>query len=213
MKIVPAILADTLENCQRMLRQAESFTDYVQIDVMDGVFVPSKSFSPDQINLIITPLSFELHLMVKDPSAFMKKINHPRLKQVIFHFESHVSHLEFMREMKERGIETGLAINPGTSLVEFKAMAEHAENLLFLTVDPGYYGSPFREDVLEKIEETRRVFPNKFLEVDGGVSLDNLNRFVDLGVDAVCVGSRIFLKGSPEENYRRFVTKAKGLKS
>jgi ribulose-phosphate 3-epimerase len=212
MKIVPAILADTIEDCRRMLKQAESFTNYVQIDLMDGVFVPSRSFSADQVNVIESSVLFEIHLMVKNPSALMKKINHPHLRRVIFHFESDVNHLEFIREIKERGAEAGLAINPGTPFEAFRAISEHVNHLLFLTVEPGYYGSPFREDVLKKIEETRRAFPNKFIEVDGGISLDNLKLFVDLGVDAVCVGSRIFLKGAPAENYRRFVSRVEELK-
>lgn len=83
--------------------------------------------------------------------------------------------------------------------------------LLFLTVDPGYYGGTFQARVLKKIEEARKIFPDEVISVDGGVSLDNLSLFKDIGVDAVCVGSRIFLKGVPEENYMKFVDKAKEL--
>ena len=84
---------------------------------------------------------------------------------------------------------------------------EDCLKLLFLTVDPGAYGSPFKVEVLKKIEEARRIFPNKVISVDGGVSLDNLKSFMYIGVDSVCVGRRIFLKGNPEENYRQFAKK------
>ena len=86
---------------------------------------------------------------------------------------------------------------------------DQVESLLFLTVDPGYYGSPFRMEVLEKIEKTKRLFPDKPISVDGGISLDNLKLFIDLNVEAVCVGSRIFLKGIPKENYMEFINKVK----
>lgn len=211
MEIIPAILAENVEDCLKMLKQAESFTDHVQIDLMDGEFVPSRSFPGEQINRINTSISFEIHLMVRDPSSFMARINHPHLKKVIFHYESDVHHLDFINRMEERGIPTGMALNPGTQIVEFRKTAEKVGTLLFLSVDPGHYGSPFRPEVLKKIEETRHFFPEKIISADGGISLDNLSLFKDIGVDAVCVGSRIFLKGIPEENHRQFKNKIKEL--
>lgn len=211
MKIIPAILCEKLEDCQKMLRQAESFTDYVQIDLMDGVFVPSRSFPTHQINRLETSLSFEVHLMVQNPLEEMSGVSHPRLKKVIVHFESRGNPLDLIREMKGRQMETGLAVNPGTSLSDFRSVSQAVDSLLFLTVEPGYYGSPFKKEVLKKIEETNRLFPGKPISVDGGVSLDNLEWFVEMGVDAVCVGSRIFAGGSPRDNYLRFVSRAEEL--
>lgn len=192
-----------------MLRQAQSFTDYVQIDLMDGQFVPSRSFPGEEINRIDISPDFEIHLMVKDPASLMTRIHHPRLKKVIFHFESGADPLDFIGRMKERCIPTGLAVNPETDLSQFREISRHIETLLFLAVDPGHYGSPFRPEVLKKVEETRRLFPEKIISVDGGVSLENLRLFMEIGVDSVCVGSRIFLKGNPEENYRQFMNKIK----
>jgi ribulose-phosphate 3-epimerase len=204
MKIVPAILAENYDDFLLRLKQAESFADYVQIDFMDGFFVPSKSFKADKINSIRTPLSFEIHLMVKHPSAFMSRISNLYLKKVIFHFESDVKHLDFINQMKKRGIAAGIAINPETQIGEFQDIAGHVNTLLFLTVDPGQYGSTFKPAVLKKIEEARQIFPDKIISVDGGVSLENLRLFFELGVDYVCVGSRIFLADNPEENYKLF---------
>ena len=213
MEIVPAILAENFDNCVKMLREAESFTNYVQIDVMDGLFVPSKSFPLEDIHRVDTSISFEVHLMVKDPLSLMAHIHHPQLKKAIFHVESDGSPMDFMTQMKERELMAGLAINPETPIDTFKKVSEHLDTLLFLTVDPGAYGSPFKHEVLRKIQEVRKIFPNKVISVDGGVSLDNLKLFVDLAVDYVCVGSRIFLKGDPKENYLKFVNKVKELRS
>lgn len=207
MKIIPAILTEKFEDCLKMLRQAESFTNYIQIDLMDGIFVPSKSFSAEKINNIHTPLSFEIHLMVSDPLALMTRISNSELRKVIFHFESDVNRLDFINQMKEKGITTGLAIKPETPIDKFRSLSKHVDTLLFLTVDPGAYGSPFKVEVLKKVEEARHIFPDKVISVDGGVSIDNLKSFLDIGVDSVCVGSRIFLKGIPAENYRQFTTK------
>jgi ribulose-phosphate 3-epimerase len=211
MKVVPAILAETFNDFLLRIGQAERFTNYVQIDVMDGRFVPTRSFSPEKINGRRTSLSFEIHLMVKDPSVFMAQIDSPRLAKVLYHFESEVNHLEFIRQMEERGIKTGLAIKPETQVSTFREIVPHVETLMFLTVDPCCYGHPFKPEVLKKIEEAKNTFPEKRISVDGGVSLDKLKTFMDLGVDYVCVGSRIFLEGNPEGNYRRFIQRVREL--
>ncbi len=205
MKIVPSILADNTDDFLIRLRQAESFSDYVQIDLMDGIFVSSRSFPEEAINDIITPLSFELHLMVKNPSEFMGRIDNPHLKKVLFHFESDVEHLNLINQIKQRGIAAGIAIKPETQIEEFRAVGEKVDTLLFLTVDPCCYGRPFKPEVLEKIEKARQIFKDKSIAADGGVSLDNLKLFLDAGVDYVCIGSRIFLSGNPEKNYEVFM--------
>jgi len=204
MKIVPAILAESVQDFLLRLRQAESFSDYVQIDVMDGIFVPSQSFPAHEISGVNTSLYFEIHLMVKHPSAFASRINNPHLKKIIFHFESSVNHIKFVNQLQKRGIEAGLAVNPGTEISQIRKIAESVDTLLFLTVDPGAYGSPFRPEVLNKIREVRDMFKGKIIAADGGVSIENLRLFSDIGVDYVCVGSRIFLDADPAQSYRRF---------
>jgi ribulose-phosphate 3-epimerase len=205
MKIVPSILADNTEDFLMRLKQAESFSDYVQIDLMDGIFVSSRSFPEEAINDIMTSLFFEIHLMVKNPSEFMTRVDNPHLKKVIFHFESDVEHTDFINKMKQRGLSVGIAIKPKTEIEEFRVVGEKVDTLLFLTVDPGTYGSPFKPEVLEKIGKARQVFKDKTIAADGGVSLDNLKSFLDAGVDYACIGSRIFLSGSPKENYGLFM--------
>ena len=207
MNIVPAILASTKNDFFFLLRQAESFTNYVQIDLMDGFFVPTRSFPEGKINSVETSLSLELHLMVKHPAAFMCRIHNQHIKKVIFHFESEVKHLDFITHLNKQGIASGLAINPDTKIRQFSELGKKVDTLLFLTVTPGKYGSPFRPEVIDKIAESRKIFPDKTIAVDGGVSLDNLNNFINVGVDYVCVGSRIFLADNPEKSYKTFTDK------
>jgi ribulose-phosphate 3-epimerase len=211
MKIIPAVLAENAADFILRLKQAEAFTDFIQIDMMDGAFVPTISFPPERINNVITSLSFELHLMVKHPSAFVAPLHNPGLKRVLFHFESDVKHLDFIRQMEEKGIEVGLAVKPETEIDQFREMGKRVGTILFLTVDPGSYGSPFRPEVLDKIKRARTIFRDKKLSADGGVSPDNLQLFIDAGLDYVCVGSRIFLDGNPADNYRHFLSKLKEL--
>lgn len=211
MKVVPSVLAEKFDDFVKRLRQAESFTDYVQVDLMDGVFVETRSFSPAKINSVQTPLSFEVHLMAEDPMGFLNGMEHPGLKKVIFHCETGLNHLDLVNTIRQRGLAPGVAIKPGTELAQCRGVAEHVDTLLFLTVDPCCYGSPFKPEVLHKVIEARRLFPAKLISVDGGVSLDNLKDFFDAGVDYACVGSRIFLQEDPGESYRLFAHKAQEL--
>jgi ribulose-phosphate 3-epimerase len=204
-KIVPSILAENIDDFLPLLRQAESFTEYVQIDLMDGLFVPTKSIPAGMLDSIETTLSFEVHLMFTDPTRVIEIIDHPGLKKVIFHIESNGNHHQIMARLRKRGIRIGIAINPGTQIDRVGGLAADADTLLFMTVDPGRYGSPFRPEVVVKVAMARRLFERKVIAVDGGVSVDNLGLFLNAGVDYACVGSRIFLKGSPAENYRSFI--------
>jgi len=205
MKIVPSILSEDFGEFLKKLRQAETFTDYIQIDLMDGFFVPSKSFPAEQINGIKTTLSFEIHLMADNPLAFIDRIDNKGLKKVIFHFESPAAHQKVIDRLRERGLSAGMAIKPETAIQAFRDEVESVDSLLFLTVRPGSYGNPFKPEVLRKIKDTRRLFPGKVIAVDGGVSPDNLKNLADIGVDYACVGSRIFLNGDPKENYGLFI--------
>lgn len=207
MKIIPAILAKSFDDFVVRLKQAESFTDYVQIDLMDGIFVTSLSFTADKLDSIRTTLSFEIHLMVKSPFSYMNKIHNPHLKKVIFHFESDVNHLDFIDQMEKSGLHIGMAIKPETEIEEFMEIAEKVSSLMFLTVDPCCYGNPFKPEVMGKIRRAKLLFKDKVLTADGGVSLENLKSFLDAGVDYVCVGSRIFLEGNPKKNYEMFIRK------
>ena len=149
--------------------------------------------------------------MVKHPSAYMSKIDSPSIKKVIFHFESNVKHGDFIDQMRKRGLAVGMAIKPETELKTLERIAERIDSLLFLTVSPGAYGSPFRPEVMDKIKKARKMFHDKELSADGGVSLENLKLFIQAGVDSVCVGSRIFLQGTPAKNYEKFVKQLKEL--
>jgi len=174
--------------------------------------VETMSFPVEKINTVKTPLAFEVHLMVNDPFSFMSRITHPGLRKVIFHFEAVTDRAGLINKIRERDIVPGMAIKPGTKMEAFRDTAEKADTLLFLTVDPCCYGSPFKPEVLDKVARARKIFPSKTIAVDGGVSLDNLERFLDIGVDYVCVGSRIFLNGDPGENYHRFLGRVKEIK-
>lgn len=205
MNVVPSVLAEDPDDFVRRMRQAEDFTEYVQIDVMDGMFVDTTSITPELINTLTTPLAFEMHLMVMDPADVVRKIDHQGLRKIIFHFESGVDHQDLANEIKRRGLLPGLAVRPETTFETIRNTAVYFDTLLFLTVYPGRYGGSFLPEMVTKVSEARRTFTGKTIGVDGGVSTDNIGMFYGIGVDYVCVGSRIFMGESPKENYGQFI--------
>jgi ribulose-phosphate 3-epimerase len=208
MKIIPALLTEEWDTFAARLRQAESFADYVQIDMMDGLFVPTSSFDPGRLNGVETGLKFEVHLMVNDPMAFVRMIESAGVKRMVFHIEAATDPGDTARRIRERGMEAGIAVRPGTSVEEVAEIVAEFSHVLFLTVDPGRYGSPFKPEVLKKVSAARKIFAGRTIGVDGGVSLENLADIHRAGADSAVVGSRIFLEGDPAGNYRRFVEAA-----
>lgn len=209
MKIVPAILTESIDECVNLMCLAQSFTDYIQIDIMDGLFVPTRSFPPEALNGISTSLSFELHLMVKDPLSAVKRLESKNIKKIIFHAETMNNYLPIISEIRGMGISPGIAVKPETELSRFIGATFLLDTILFLTVDPCCYGNLFRPEVLEKVARARKLFPATEIGVDGAVSLDNLGSLVNIGVDYACVGSRIFRSESPRASYLQFVQKLK----
>ena len=205
MKIVPAILADNPQDLKLMLAQAETFTDFVQIDFMDGSFVPSKSIGPEDLAEIKMGIGWEAHLMVKDPIGYLSSLNKEGLKRVIFHWEADPHRESIVSAIRDLGLAVGLAINTETALSQFAKFIPNIDSVLFLSVHPGFYGSPFVEEVLEKVREFRSHFPSTLIGIDGGISLDNIQRVKSSGVDYACVGSRIFRHDNPGKSYEEFV--------
>lgn len=208
LRIVPALLGETWEGFLPLFRQAEAFADHVQIDLMDGHFVPTASFPGGRLSALDTRMGFEIHLMVDDPIPWFSAVRSPSLKRVVFHVESAVDIAGVIGRIRERGLDPVVAFRPETPFCGFEEVVDLVPATLFLTVDPGRYGSPFRPEVLKKVSEARRAFPDKEIAIDGGASLDNLAEIRQAGADTAVVGSRIFTRGDPAENFRLFVEKA-----
>ena len=210
MRIVPAVLTDRLEQLRAILKTAEGFTDFVQIDFMDGRFVPSNSVSPKDMHGIKTTLVCEAHLMVENPEQCLSDLRLFGFKRIIFHYEADCDPRSVIRGIRAHGIEVGMALNPETDIAGVEDFISVLDSVLFLSVRPGFYGSPFIPSVLEKIREFRQLHSSIIIGIDGGVGLDNIMRVKSVGVDYACVGSRIFLSEDPSASYRELGEKAGG---
>jgi ribulose-phosphate 3-epimerase len=201
--VVPAILTDDPQVLKTMVRQAEAFCDYVQFDIMDGRFVPSQSIKCEHIATLNTTLSWEAHLMVEKPEDYAADFMKAGARRITFHYEASPHPKKVIKLIKGLGLEAGLALNPETPVAAALPLVSKAASVLLLTVHPGFYGSPFIPEVLQKVAELRRVYPEIEIGVDGGIKEGNIAQVARAGVDAICVGSAVFLKPQPAESYRR----------
>ena len=204
-RLVPAILTDDPQALDTMIRQAEAFTTYVQFDIMDGQFVPSRSLSWEYLAGLPMKLSWEAHLMVQAPGDYLEGFQQAGAEKVIFHYEATPSPSAVISRARGLDLGVGLAVNPETAVSAILPLASEVDSVLFLSVNPGFYGSKFIPDVLGKVVALRRAYPDVAIGIDGGINEGNIAQVARSGLDDICVGSAIFLQSQPGESFRRLL--------
>jgi ribulose-phosphate 3-epimerase len=186
-----------------MARQTETFTDYAQFDIMDGEFVPSRSVSCARIAALKTRLKWEAHLMVARPEDCLEDFRKAGAGKIAFHYEAVPAPEKIIRDIKKLGMKAGIAINPETPIAAIKSLVDKVDSVLFLSVNPGFYGAKFIPGVLDKIVAFRKLYPGTETGIDGGVKEDNIGQIARTGVNVIYIGSAIFLQPDPALSYRR----------
>jgi len=202
-RVVPAILTDDAKTLSDMIKQAEAFTNYFQIDIMDGAFVPSTSITAKDLSGLTIKTDWEAHIMVNNPQGYLEDFKKTGAKRVIFHFESTKQLPEVFDIAETLKLPMGLAINPDTPVEAVLPFIDKMDCLLFLSVNPGFYGSPFIPEVLSKIRQFRSLHPDMETGIDGGIKEGNIAEVARTGVDYICVGSAVFMQADPAASYRR----------
>ncbi|MBQ3546153.1 MAG: ribulose-phosphate 3-epimerase [Lachnospiraceae bacterium] len=184
--------------------------DYVHIDVMDGIFVPSISFGLPVISSIrkVTDKTFDVHLMIEEPVRYIKEFVKAGADIITVHCEA-CKHLNrTIQTIKEEGVKAGVVLNPSTSLHELDYVLEYVDMVLLMSVNPGFGGQKYIENVTGKIKELRAIREERNLdfeiEVDGGITLDNAKMVIDAGADVLVAGSAVF-NGDKEKNIKEFM--------
>lgn len=203
--VIPALLTDKREKLIQMVDICAKFTDYVQIDIMDGEFVPSKSVTLQDLSGWKPPIRCEAHLMVSDPYPWLEPFRALGAERIVYHFEINGDHKKIIAKIREIGIGVGIAVNPSTEIADFQYLVEEVDTVLFMSVNPGFYGAAFMPEVLEKIRNFKDKYPQKQAGIDGGIKQDNLFQVKESGLDYVCVGSAILKNHNPAKSFREFV--------
>ena len=196
-KIVPAILTDSAVDLAKKLKILAGNTQWVQIDIQDGLFVPNSSVELSQLERVSESFDYEIHLMVQNPAQYFDACQSVGAKRVIFHIEAALTPERMLQEMARYSFEWGLALNPETPLEGAKRWKQQIDSFLLLSVYPGKQGNEFLPAVLEKMKALKMFSPERLLGMDGGINAHNMRQAFEAGADYVVVGSSIWKSKDP----------------
>ena len=187
-----------------MVRSISGDVQWAQVDIMDGQFVPSKSVGWQEIKAAKPKFDWEAHLMVKEPESYFSGFKSARARRVIFHFEAVDDPNATVDAARKLNLDVGMAVNPGTPVSDVAEYLPLLDSILIMSVIPGFYGSKFIPEVLDKVVEIRAIRPEIPIGIDGGIKESNILDVAASGVDDICVGSGIFLSTDPAASWRHF---------
>lgn len=195
-EIIPAILETNLLSIQEKIKLVEPYVDLVQLDIMDGRFVPDISYyNPQNLSRLQAKCNFELHLMIERPDQSIKDWLWPKVKKIAFHLEA-VPSLgrikRLIRTIKKAGKQAGVALSPAYDLSIIQPFIKDLDFILVMTVNPGFAGQGFRFDLLDKIAAIRGYDQNIDIEVDGGINELTAPEVVRVGANIIITCSYIF---------------------
>lgn len=201
--IGPSVLSADFLRLGDQLQQLEAAgVDYIHFDVMDGVFVPNISIGLPVLEATRrgTSLPIDVHLMITQPDRWVERFAAAGADRITFHIEAAPHAHRVVQATQAAGARAGIVVNPSTPLAAIEELIPFVDQVLVMTVNPGFGGQSFIEPMLGKIRRTRELIdavnPACRLQVDGGVNADTIRRVVDAGADMIVAGSAIFAPGA-----------------
>lgn len=188
----------------------EAGSEYIHIDVMDGIFVPSISYGMPVIKSIrkATKKVFDVHLMITEPERYINEFVESGADIITFHVEATKDPAKVIDMIHEKGLKAGISVKPKTPLEAIVPYLEKIDMLLIMSVEPGFGGQAYIEGSTEKIRAAREMLKAHNLEtdiqVDGGINLQNLPEVLEAGANIIVAGSSVF-KGDVAGNVKAFL--------
>jgi ribulose-phosphate 3-epimerase len=208
-RIAPSILSAELDRLEDQLKAVErGGADWIHVDVMDGHFVPNLTFGAPIIRALarLTDLPLDVHLMVQEPEQYIADFADAGAKVFTFHPEATIHVQRQLAHVREHGMLSGLALNPGTPLTLLEEVVDDVDLVLIMSVNPGYGGQAYIPASTDKIRRCRALLDARgsraALEVDGGITLDTIGAAWDAGADAFVAGTAVFSTRDPAEATR-----------
>lgn len=207
----PSILAADFARLGEQIKEAdEAGAEYIHIDVMDGVFVPSISFGMPVIRTIrkVTDRVFDVHLMIVEPERYLKEFKECGADSITFHLEATDDADETIELIRSLGCRVGMSIKPKTPVESVRKYLSKLDMLLVMTVEPGFGGQKYIPESTERIRRVREMADEMGLDldiqVDGGITVDNVKIVMDAGANVIVAGSAVF-RGNITENVKKYL--------
>lgn len=206
-KIAPSLLSADFANLGRDIETTETAgADWIHIDVMDGSFVPNISFGLPVIKAIrpLTKLTFDVHLMIREPSNFFEAFAEAGADLINFHYEAEKHVDRAIHKIKGLGVMAGITLNPATPVSVLKHVLPDLDLVLIMSVNPGFGGQSFIPYALDKVRELRKMAdvlnPSLMIEIDGGIGENNIREAAEAGADVIVAGSAVYRNNEIPEN-------------
>ena len=200
--IIPAIIAKTQEELDHAIHKVKGLTPRLQLDIMDGCFVPNQSLDFDF--QLPKKENYEAHLMVTNPLDWIQNHGH-KVDLILVHIESCQNPQEIINQLKEKK-RIGFALNPETPLEKIIPFIEYIDQVLVMTVNPGFYGSPFVPETLQKVQTLRKLKPHLDIEVDGSINNKTIIHAYENGANLFVSGSYIMNAKNPRARIDKLLT-------
>jgi len=204
--IIPAIIAKTQEELDHAIQKVMGLTPRLQLDIMDGCFVPNQSLDFDF--QLPKKGTYEAHLMVTHPLEWIQKHGH-KVDLILVHIESCKNPQEIINQLEKKK-RIGFALNPETSLEKIIPHIDYIDQVLVMTVNPGFYGSPFIPKTLHKVKKLRDLKPRLDIEVDGSINNKTITQAYDMGANLFVSGSYIMKANNTRARIEKLLTLIQG---
>jgi len=198
---MPSILNADFTQLDSEIAKISLVSDLIHLDVMDNVFVPNFTFDFAQASKIVRncPIPVDAHLMVADVDEIAIAYAEIGCASVSIHVEATKDIAGTIKGIKSHGARASLALKPGTDIEDYSDYVNHVDMFLIMTVEPGFGGQKFMEDMMQKVRKTRTLIGNRpiWLQIDGGVSLETIEIACAAGADTFVAGSAVFKAEDP----------------
>ncbi len=215
-KLSPSILAADFANLERDLKEIENAgAHYVHIDVMDGMFVPNISFGIPVIKSIrkVTDMTFDVHLMIEKPERYFKNFADAGADIINFHVEATEDIKGCIDEIRNLGLKPAITFKPNTDITPYLEYLHLVDMVLVMSVEPGFGGQSLIPHTLSKVEKLSDYIHennlNVEIEIDGGVTLENIDNVLNAGANVIVAGSSVFDGKATANNVELFYDKFK----
>ena len=217
-RITPSILNADFSKLNEEIDRIASVSDLLHLDVMDDVFVPNFTFDFEAASKIIkeSPLPVDAHLMVANVDQIAVQYAEIGCASVTIHAEATSNIPETLKNIRAAGSRASLGIKPNTSIEDYIDCVDLVDMFLIMTVEPGFGGQKFMENMMDKVKRTRQLIGDRdiWLQVDGGVSMQTIEYALAAGADTFVVGSAVFNAADPAQmviDIREFATSKSAL--